>query len=334
MDFVRTADADREADGEEGSEEEAGPVVVKTARDFFADFDDEAKKRPRGLPKSGSRGWKFDDQGADEEYNESTGLQEKIRARLLEKAGDEEDGDGAAGSKVKSKKGAKAKKKKVSSSADPVEPEETSQPEQKKVKATAEESTGTPEHLRTGIHFADLRLSRPLLRAVAELKFDSPTPIQRDVIPPALKGLDILATAETGSGKTASFLLPCLERLCQSVSVRSRRRDAAGRLIVGQVATKAVILIPTRELAVQCHSMLQNLAKYTYVTSQLVAGGFSGADQANSLRNQPDIVVATPGRLLDHLLNSQSVHMELLDIVIFDEADRLLEMGFKGECLE
>eukprot|EP00933_Yihiella_yeosuensis_P083306 TRINITY_DN9749_c0_g5_i1.p1 TRINITY_DN9749_c0_g5~~TRINITY_DN9749_c0_g5_i1.p1 ORF type:complete len:472 (+),score=107.75 TRINITY_DN9749_c0_g5_i1:23-1438(+) len=80
--------------------------------------------------------------------------------------------------------------------------------------------------------------------------------------------------------------------------------------------------------------MLKDLSKHTLVTSQLVAGGFNSNDQAASLRNQPDLVVATPGRLLDHLLNSQSVHMELLDIVVFDEADRLLEMGFRGECLE
>merc|ERR1719199_796895 len=80
--------------------------------------------------------------------------------------------------------------------------------------------------------------------------------------------------------------------------------------------------------------MLQDLAKYTLVTFQLVAGGFVAREQANSLRQQPDVVIATPGRLLDHLLNSQSVHMELLEIVIFDEADRLLELGFREECMQ
>merc|ERR1719382_449987 len=182
------------------------------------------------------------------------------------------------------------------------------------------------------MQFSELRLSRPLLRALAELQFATPTPIQRDVIPPALRGLDVLATAETGSGKTASFLLPALERLCQSTNVRARKRDAGGRIIMGQVATKALVLIPTRELAVQCHAMLRDLSKYTMVTFQLVAGGF--VDQSGSLRQQPDIVIATPGRLLDHLLNSASVHMELLEIVVFDEADRLLELGFRDECLE
>jgi len=103
---------------------------------------------------------------------------------------------------------------------------------------------------------------------------------------------------------------------------------------MGHVATKAMVLIPTRELAVQCHAMLKDLSKYTLVTYQLVAGGFVAKDQALSLRQQPDIVIATPGRLLDHLLNSQSVHMELLEIVVFDEADRLLELGFREECLQ
>ena len=114
-------------------------------------------------------------------------------------------------------------------------------PEDAEVKAPKKvltSSQGTAGHLRTGLHFADLRLSRPLLRAAADLNFDTPTPIQRDVIPPALSGQDVLATAETGSGKTAAFLMPILERLCQSVSVRCRKRDSNGRVLMGQVATK------------------------------------------------------------------------------------------------
>eukprot|EP00931_Biecheleriopsis_adriatica_P036393 TRINITY_DN20968_c0_g1_i1.p1 TRINITY_DN20968_c0_g1~~TRINITY_DN20968_c0_g1_i1.p1 ORF type:complete len:421 (-),score=85.16 TRINITY_DN20968_c0_g1_i1:903-2144(-) len=326
MDLVRTRDADRREDGE--SEEETGPALAKSKGFDFSDLlgDDVFMPRARKRVQPKANNWKFDGHAADDgdELTEGrTGLQDKIRERLIEK-----EVEGSAEAKGKTKKGTKRKKA--------LAKEERTEPQDEPV-APAEvvdEPQGTPEHLKTGMHFAELRLSRPLLRACSDLKFDSPTPIQRDVIPPALKGLDVLATAETGSGKTASFLLPALERLCQSASVRARRRDATGRLILGQVATKAVILIPTRELAVQCHSMLQNLAKYTMVTYQLVAGGYVAQDQANSLRNQPDLVVATPGRLLDHLLNSQSVHMELLDIVIFDEADRLLEMGFRGECLE
>ncbi|CAK9017525.1 Probable ATP-dependent RNA helicase ddx27 (DEAD box protein 27), partial [Durusdinium trenchii] len=257
-----------------------------------------------------------------EEGAANSTLEAKIREKLEESSAKEEKGQ------EKGKKKRKGKKVETKSE-DPVE----SEPTQCTSRPT-EEVQGTPKHLRTNVHFADLRLSKPLLRACSELKFECPTPVQRDVIPPALAGSDILATAETGSGKTASFLLPTLERLCQSSSVRARRRDAAGRLILGPVGTKAVVLIPTRELAVQCHSMLEGLSKYTMVTHQLVAGGYIAHDQAASLRHQPDLVIATPGRLLDHLMNSQSVHMELLEIVVFDEADRLLEMGFRQECLE
>jgi len=304
MDLVRTGDADDQPD--DGSEDETGPVLSSGL--MFADLvSDEEKETPK---KSGK--WDFGQHEAEDKTGSSSrsALQAKIREKL------EEFGTG--------KKGLKKKKGKIKESVEeePVEP------------VPDVESQGTPEHLRTNVHFADLRLSKPLLRACSELKFECPTPVQRDVIPSALAGSDILATAETGSGKTASFLLPTLERLCQSSSVRARRRDAAGRLILGPVGTKAVVLIPTRELALQCHSMLERLAKYTMVTHQLVAGGYIAHDQAASLRHQPDLVVATPGRLLDHLMNTQSVHMEVLEIVVFDEADRLLEMGFRQECLE
>merc|ERR1712139_683499 len=104
----------------------------------------------------------------------------------------------------------------------------------------------TPKQRRVSRqHLATPRQPKwPLLQAITDARYTTPTPIQRDVIPPALEGLDVLATAETGSGKTASFLLPVLERLCQSSNVRARRRDSSGRVIMGRVATKAMVLIP------------------------------------------------------------------------------------------
>jgi len=307
---VRTVDRDEGEDEAGGSDDDNGPQLAKSGLDF-ADLgsDDEGD----------AAGWDFEAQHAVEEAapsQETTGLEAKIRARLRERAAAE---DGEEGEEAAPEEPPPAAKKAAASA---------------KEDAAAAARQGTSEHLKTGIHFSELRVSRPLLRALGDLHFDSPTPIQRDVIPPALRGLDVLATAETGSGKTASFLLPMLERLCQSANVRARKRDAKGRVISGHVATKALVLIPTRELAVQCHAMLRDLAKYTMVTYHLVAGGFVSQDQANALRNQPDIVVATPGRMLDHLLNSQSVHMELLEIVVFDEADRLLELGFREECMQ
>ncbi len=180
--------------------------------------------------------------------------------------------------------------------------------------------------------FADLNVSRPFLKALQDMKFTAATPVQRDCIPPAIEGRDILATAETGSGKTVAFLLPLCERIGNSAHVISR--SASNGRGAQLVATKAMVLLPTRELATQCFSMLQALIKYTALTSALVAGGFSSSQQLQALKHQPDILVATPGRILDHLMNAQVFHLEMLEIVVFDEADRLLDMGFRDECKE
>ncbi|CAD7950402.1 unnamed protein product [Amoebophrya sp. A120] len=200
-------------------------------------------------------------------------------------------------------------------------------------------STQDQQQAPTSTLFGDLDLSRPFLKALQEMKFYEATAIQRDCIPAAIKGHDLLATAETGSGKTAAFLLPTLERISRSPHVASRKRvfvskEKGYKIQTGRVATKALILLPTRELATQCYSMLQGIAKYSLVTSSLIAGGFSQQEQATNLKHQPDILICTPGRILDHLLNTQSVHLEMLEIVVFDEADRLLEMGFRDECKE
>lgn len=163
--------------------------------------------------------------------------------------------------------------------------------------------------------FDQLRLSRPLLKALSEMGFTKPTPVQVNTIPPALKGRDICASAITGSGKTAAFILPILERLLY--------RNAAARI------TRVLILMPTRELAVQCHSVITNLAKYTNgITAALVTGGMSSKKQEMDLRAIPDIIVATPGRVLDHVLNTRTFDLGDIEILVLDEADRLLELGF------
>lgn len=324
-DLVRTIDNDEE-DGAEEAAGNDGPILA--TKGFSLGFRDLVSDDEADL--AAPTTWNFDSHETGEIGAADVplgGLRAKIRDRLLEKReeqglhAEDPEGDGV---ERKVKKAKKAKK------GQPTEPADDDSAEADQKAAVIDRASA--EHLRTDIHFADLRLSRPLLRAITDARFSTPTPIQRDVIPPALKGLDILATAETGSGKTASFLLPVLERLCQSSNVRTRKRDSSGRILMGKVATKAMVLIPTRELAVQCHAMMKNLAKYTLVTYQLVAGGYQNREQANSLRQQPDVVIATPGRLLDHLLNSHSVHLELLEIVVFDEADRLLELGFRDEC--
>ncbi|KAF7456858.1 DEAD/DEAH box RNA helicase family protein [Cryptosporidium felis] len=182
--------------------------------------------------------------------------------------------------------------------------------------------------------WSSLELSRPLIKALADLNFVEATPIQKEVIPLALSGRDIMAEAETGSGKTAAFLLPALERLLRSPHIRNSKVTASGR-VGGAIGTKVLVLLPSRELAMQCFGVLESLVKYCpVVTRAVVTGGLNAQEQQRILKCQPHIVVATPGRILDMLLNTLSIQLELLEIIILDEADRLLDMGFRQECLE
>ncbi|CAN4094003.1 unnamed protein product [Withania somnifera] len=169
--------------------------------------------------------------------------------------------------------------------------------------------------------FMDLHISRPLLRACEALGYSKPTPIQAACIPLALTGRDICGSAITGSGKTAAFALPTLERLLY----RPKNRPSI----------RVLILTPTRELAVQVHSMIGKLAQFVPdIRCCLVVGGLSTKVQEAALRSMPDIVVATPGRMIDHLRNSMSVDLDDLAVLILDEADRLLELGFSAEIHE
>ncbi|KAF6164018.1 hypothetical protein GIB67_028722 [Kingdonia uniflora] len=178
-------------------------------------------------------------------------------------------------------------------------------------------SVGTSFHANS---FMELNLSRPMLRACEALGYHKPTPIQAACIPLALTGRDICGSAITGSGKTAAFTLPVLERLL----FRPKRLNAI----------RVLVLTPTRELAAQVHSMIEKLAQFTDIRCCLVVGGLSTKMQEVALRSMPDIVVATPGRMIDHLRNSKSVGLEDLAVLILDEADRLLELGFSAEIRE
>lgn len=172
--------------------------------------------------------------------------------------------------------------------------------------------------------FASMNLSRPLLRSLASLNLTTPTPIQARAIPLALLGRDILGSAVTGSGKTAAFMVPILERL----TYRDRGR--------GGSACRVLILCPTRELAVQCEAVGKALAERggLDVRFALLVGGLSLNAQAHTLRTLPDILIATPGRLIDHLTNTPSFTLSALDILVMDEADRMLEEGFSDELSE
>jgi ATP-dependent RNA helicase RhlE len=159
--------------------------------------------------------------------------------------------------------------------------------------------------------FADLGLHADLLRAVEALGFTRPTPIQTQAIPLALSGRDVLASAMTGSGKTAAFLLPILQRI---------RTLPRGR-------TRALVLTPTRELAAQIVAHLDELARHTGMRGAAVIGGVGMAPQESAFRRGADIIVATPGRLLDHMRNDYA-RLPHLDVLVLDEADRMLDMGF------
>lgn len=265
-------------------------------------------------------------------------------------------------------------------------------------KGAKEFFSSTPKSTKFSAHtFTSLGLSRPLLKAVSELGYTVPTPIQAAVVPLALSGRDIVASAITGSGKTAAFALPMLERLL------FRTRTVA--------ATHVLVLCPTRELAaqvpypfpvhcsdctcsawttlvlsdlqhrvqqklsslrcseshpgrcyhatlhraapahagsfhlistslqgtrwgcaaLQVHSMICQLAKHTDIRCALVMGGLSLSQQAAELRRAPEIVVATPGRIIDHVMNTMAFELDTLSALVLDEADRLLEMGFQDE---
>jgi len=192
------------------------------------------------------------------------------------------------------------------------------------IKAAAFYDNAEQENSQKIEMFSQLNLSRPLLRGVASMGFVSPTPIQARVIPVALAGRDICASAVTGSGKTAAFLLPVMERILQ--------RHVGGRK---SSSTHCLILTPTRELAAQCVSMSMAIAQFTKLRSALVVGGSKNISaQAAELRTRPDFVVGTPGRILDHLTNSSGVDFDDLEFLILDEADRLLDLGFQEEVHE
>jgi ATP-dependent RNA helicase RhlE len=161
------------------------------------------------------------------------------------------------------------------------------------------------------VPFSSLKLHPSLLKGIKELGFSRPTPIQADAIPPALEGRDVLACAMTGSGKTAAFLLPILHRLIDKP----------------RGTTRALILTPTRELAAQILEDLNDLAVHTPVTAAAIFGGVGMGPQEHAFRTGVDVLVATPGRLLDHF-RAPYAKLPGIEYLVLDEADRMLDMGF------
>ena len=167
--------------------------------------------------------------------------------------------------------------------------------------------------------FETLGLAEPLVRAVSELGYTQPTPIQLQAIPAVLNGGDLLAGAQTGTGKTAGFVLPILHRLATSPAPQ---KTAAGRWPV-----RVLVLTPTRELAAQVEESVRDYGKHLKFTSMTVFGGVNINPQIRQLQGRVDILVATPGRLLDHV-GQRTVDLSHVEVLVLDEADRMLDMGF------
>merc|ERR1712137_130676 len=305
-DLIRTLD-----DVDEVSEvADDGAIVMDRAFHFDDDHD----------PLISLQGWKStrplssDDESSSEE-------EERVGSKRSrpEMSDSEEDEDG---SEVEEMEGDNDEPLAEDSEDDSEELEEADHAEEDNAVEEVEDEDADVDEDEEGenLVFSDLRLSRPLLKACKELGFTKPTPIQRRCIPFALQGKDVCGSAHTGSGKTAAFMLPVLEKLLY----RSKRIPLI----------RVLVLTPTRELAAQCHEMTEKLGLFTDIRSCLVVGGLSNKAQETALRSRPDIVVATPGRMIDHLRNAQSITLESVEVLILDEADRLLDMGFAEEVRE
>jgi ATP-dependent RNA helicase RhlE len=166
--------------------------------------------------------------------------------------------------------------------------------------------------------FDTLGLAEPLLKAIADAGYTAPTPIQAQAIPAVLNGGDLMAGAQTGTGKTAGFTLPMLHRLATGEKLLNKR---------GKIAIRALVLTPTRELAAQVEESVQTYGKYLPLKSMVMFGGVGMQPQINKLRDGVDILVATPGRLLDHAQQG-TLDLSQVQILVLDEADRMLDMGF------
>ena len=167
--------------------------------------------------------------------------------------------------------------------------------------------------------FSDLALHERLQKALNELGFEKATPVQEKTLPKVQEGKDLMVSAETGSGKTAAFLLPMLNHMLDNPAPNS--------------GTRALIMVPTRELAQQILAECEKLTRYTFIKSGMIIGGESFRHQINTLRKNPEILIATPGRLIEHMENSNHDFSDL-EYLVLDEADRMLDMGFGGDVLK
>ncbi|KAF9916956.1 nucleolar DEAD-box protein required for synthesis of 60S ribosomal subunit [Lobosporangium transversale] len=264
-------------------------------------------------------GIEFGEEDDDEDEEEGFGAGRDEDAGLEDEEAEEaEFEDESEGSEAESGSDSESEEEESEEESDSDDEKEETEFEKERKKAYFAPESDTP--VEVAETFATMNLSRPILKGLAQVGFVQPTQIQARTIPVALMGKDICGGAVTGSGKTAAFIVPVLERLMY----RSRQTPTS----------RVLILCPTRELAIQCHSVAQKLASFTDITFGLCVGGLSRNSQEMQLRTRPDVLIATPGRLIDHILNSRSFTLDHIDILIMDEADRMLEDGFSAELTE
>ena len=181
-----------------------------------------------------------------------------------------------------------------------------------------------------GMSFSNFNLSKLIIKALSELEYYTPTKVQEKVIPIALNGHDIFVNSETGSGKTACFLLPIVQRIILSRKSNENKKNKINNNNNNLIQNQALIIVPTRELALQCNEMLTKFLKYIDLNFVFLCGGLSVENQIKQMKNKiPDIIITTPGRLLDLIYNNKNLSLEHVNILVLDEADKLLELGFK-----
>ena len=170
--------------------------------------------------------------------------------------------------------------------------------------------------------YASLALDSRLQEGIRDLGFETTRPIQSAVIPLALAGNDLIATAETGTGKTAAFVIPTLQRILEDRALAGETADGAA-----PSRSRVLVLAPTRELAVQIEDEIHGLAYHTTITSAQIYGGVEMGPQERALKAGVDIIVATPGRLIDHM-RQENADLTGIELLVLDEADRMMDMGF------
>ncbi|CAO2577629.1 Probable ATP-dependent RNA helicase DDX27 [Lemmus lemmus] len=334
-----------EPESDSGDDEEEGPIVLGRKQKALqksrsADFNPDFVFTEKEGMYDGS--WALADVMSQlKKKRAATTLDEKIekvrKKRKAEekeaKSGKVEEKEGRASSDLKGQEdlgGNEADSKDEDSETDYSSGDEevltkadTLKVKEKKKKKKGQEAGGFFEDASEydkSLSFQDMNLSRPLLKAITAMGFKQPTPIQKACIPVGLLGKDICACAATGTGKTAAFALPVLERLIY------KPRQAA--------VTRVLVLVPTRELGIQVHSVTKQLAQFCSITTCLAVGGLDVKSQEAALRAAPDILIATPGRLIDHLHNCPSFHLSSIEVLILDEADRMLDEYFEEQMKE